>query len=60
MIFKMNLPKEWHMQLIKTPCGRSKYYVLANKKDFIGRIRLAWFILFAAIRDWNLPSPDKG
>ena len=23
------------------------------------RVRLAWFILIAALRDWRLPNPDQ-
>ena len=45
---------------IKTPCGRAKYAELENEKGGLARIRLAWFIIFAAIRDWNLANPDQG
>ena len=40
--------------LIKTECGRAKYEILASKKGILNRIRLYWFIVFAAIEDWNL------
>tara|TARA_B100000579_G_C22219564_1_gene571057 strand:- start:162 stop:320 length:159 start_codon:yes stop_codon:yes gene_type:complete len=44
--------------LIKTECGRSKYEMLASKKGIFNRIRLYWFILFAAIEDWNYKVDD--
>ena len=44
--------------LIKTECGRAKYEMLASKKGIFNRIRLYWFILFAAIKDWNLTAED--
>ena len=44
--------------LIKTECGRAKYERLASKKGIFNRIRLYWFIVFAAIEDWNLRAGD--
>ena len=44
--------------LIKTECGRAKYEMLASKKGLLNRIRLYWFIVFAAIEDWNLTADD--
>ena len=44
--------------LIKTECGRAKYEILASKKGVFNRIRLYWFIVFAAIKDWNLIADD--
>ena len=44
--------------LIKTECGRAKYDMLVLKKGIIPRIRLYWFIIFAIIKDWNLPDKD--
>tara|TARA_Y100001968_G_C19386168_1_gene732983 strand:+ start:1168 stop:1326 length:159 start_codon:yes stop_codon:yes gene_type:complete len=44
--------------LIKTDCGRAKYEMLASKKGIYNRIRLYWFIIFAAIQDWNLKAED--
>jgi len=41
---------------IKTDCGRSKYQELAARSGAAARLRLAWFVLIAALRDWNLPS----
>ena len=43
---------------IKTPCGRAKYDDLASRPGSWARLRLAWFVLIAALRDWRLPSPD--
>ncbi len=44
---------------IKTPCGRSKFLELSNKKGAIARIRLFWFVFIASIKDWNLKNPDQ-
>ena len=44
--------------LIKTECGQAKYEILASKKGIFNRIRLYWFIVFAAIEDWHLTSDD--
>ena len=44
--------------LIKTECGRAKYKMLASKKGIFNRIRLYWFIIFAAIEDWNFTADD--
>ena len=44
--------------VIKTECGRAKYEMLASKKGIFNRIRLYWFIVFAAIEDWNLKAED--
>ena len=44
--------------LIKTECGRAKYEMLASKQGIYNRIRLYWFIVFAAIEDWNLKTDD--
>ncbi len=44
--------------LIKTECGRAKYEMLASKKGIYNRIRLYWFIIFAAIEDWNIKAED--
>ena len=40
---------------IKTECGRAKFAELAARPGVIARVRLAWFVLVAAIRDWRLP-----
>ena len=44
---------------IKTECGRAKYDALASRPGLWGRLRLAWFVLIAAVRDWPLPA-DEG
>jgi hypothetical protein len=45
-------PPRW----IKTDCGRAKYAELAGRRGPLARLRLAWFVLIAAIRDWRLPQ----
>lgn len=40
---------------IKTDCGRAKYTELAARTGVLARLRLAWFVLIAAVRDWRLP-----
>lgn len=42
--------------LIKSPCGQAKYEKLSLNKTLYGRVRLLWFIFFAAIRDFNLKN----
>jgi len=44
---------------IKTPCGRTKYAELDARAGLLSRIRLGWFIFFAAIKDWHVPNPDQ-
>ncbi|HGY5545868.1 MAG TPA: hypothetical protein ACN46U_05775 [Prochlorococcus sp.] len=44
---------------IKTPCGRAKYAELAQHTGLLARLRLSWFVFFAALRDWQLPNPDQ-
>lgn len=41
---------------IKTPCGRAKYAELASRRGVLARLRLAWFVLIATLRDWRLPD----
>ena len=40
---------------IKTDCGRAKYLELAQRQGVAARLRLAWFIVIAGLRDWKLP-----
>lgn len=47
-------------RLIKTECGRAKYGDLAAREGVLAQLRLAWFVLIAALRDWPLPDPDRG
>ena len=42
---------------IKTDCGRAKYAELASRSGALARLRLVWFVLIAALRDWRLPDP---
>jgi hypothetical protein len=42
-------------QWIKTDCGRAKYSKLASRQGAMARLRLAWFVTIAAVRDWPLP-----
>ena len=41
---------------IKTDCGRAKYAELATRKGMLAKVRLGWFVVIAAVRDWRLPS----
>jgi len=45
---------------IKTECGRAKYAELSARPGVLARLRLAWFVLIAAIRDWRLPAQPGG
>ncbi|MEB3201152.1 MAG: hypothetical protein VKK62_11595 [Synechococcaceae cyanobacterium] len=40
---------------IKTDCGRARYAELAARSGPLARLRLAWFVLIASLRDWPLP-----
>ena len=44
---------------IKTDCGRAKLAELQQRTGPIARVRLGWFILIAAVRDWRLADPDQ-
>jgi hypothetical protein len=44
---------------IKTECGRAKYLELAARPGLLARLRLSWFVLIAALRDWQLPAPER-
>ena len=44
---------------IKTDCGRAKLADLQQRTGPIARVRLGWFILIAAVRDWRLADPDQ-
>lgn len=45
---------------IKTECGRAKYAELAARPGVAARLRLGWFVLIAALRDWRLPDQPGG
>ncbi len=51
----MEAPELAAHRWIKTDCGRAKYAELAALSGPAARLRLAWFVLIAAIRDWRLP-----
>lgn len=51
--------ERWVQRRIKTACGRAKYAELAARPGAWARIRLAWFVLIATLRDWRLPDPDQ-
>lgn len=44
---------------IKTECGRAKYAELAQRTGPLARLRLIWFVLIAALRDWPLPNQPE-
>jgi len=44
---------------IKTECGRAKYAELAQRPGLPARLRLFWFVLIAALRDWPLPDQPE-
>ena len=45
---------------IKTDCGRAKYAELASRPGAMARVRLGWFVVIAALRDWRLPDQPGG
>jgi hypothetical protein len=55
---KLHRPAVHHW--IKTECGRAKFAELAARTGPLARLRLGWFVLIAALRDWRLPDPDRG
>ena len=44
---------------IKTDCGRAKYAELAQRSGLLAKLRLSWFVFFAALKDWRLKNPDQ-
>lgn len=36
---------------IKTDCGRAKYAQLSQRRGIMARLRLAWFVVIAVLRD---------
>ena len=44
---------------IKTACGRAKYAELASRSGLLARLRLGWFVVVAALRDWPLPAQSE-
>lgn len=45
---------------IKTDCGRAKYADLSARPGAMARLRLVWFVVIAALRDWRLPDQPGG
>jgi hypothetical protein len=45
---------------IKTECGRAKYAELAARPGPLAGLRLGWFVLIAALRDWPLRDQAGG
>jgi hypothetical protein len=45
---------------IKTECGRAKFTDLAARPGAMARLRLTWFVVIAALRDWRLPNQAAG
>ncbi|KMM17485.1 hypothetical protein [Synechococcus sp. GFB01] len=56
----MKTPSPSVFRWIKTECGRAKFAELAARPGPLARLRLGWFVLIAALRDWRLPNPDIG
>ena len=54
------MPQPTIHRWIKTECGRAKYAELAARRGVVARLRLAWFVLIAALRDWHLPDQSGG
>lgn len=50
----MHQPSPEIHRWIKTECGRAKYAELAARTGVLARLRLTWFVLIAALRDWRL------
>lgn len=56
----MQQPHPRAFRWIKTDCGRATYSELAARPGPWARLRLAWFVLIAALRDWRLAAKDAG
>ncbi len=52
----MQQPTPRAFRWIKTECGRARYAELVARPGPWARLRLAWFVLIAALRDWRLPG----
>ena len=49
----------WFYSWIKSPCGRLKYTELVSREGLLNKLRLVWFVVIAALRDWRLPQADQ-
>ena len=45
---------------IKTECGRAKYAQLSQRRGIVARLRLAWFVVVAVLRDVVLAPISRG
>ena len=45
---------------IKTDCGRAKYAHLSQRRGVLARLRLAWFVVVAVLRDLVLSPVSRG
>ena len=52
----MEHPQPQAYRWIKTECGRAKYAELASRPGPLAKLRLAWFVVIAALRDWRLST----
>lgn len=43
---------------IRSQCGRAKYQELAARPGWWAKLRLAWFVVIATMRDRQLPEPQ--
>lgn len=43
---------------IRSECGRAKYRELAARPGWLARLRLAWFVAIATLRDRTLPPVE--
>lgn len=43
---------------IRSACGRAKYLELASRPGVLARLRLAWFVAIATLRDRSLPASE--
>lgn len=43
---------------IRSECGRAKYRELAARSGWLARLRLAWFVAIATLRDRTLPPVE--
>ena len=58
-IFDLHLHLMSLHRWIKTDCGRAKLATLSARHGPLAQLRLIWFVVIAAIRDWPLPDPDQ-
>lgn len=54
----MDLPPPAIPTGIRSACGRAKYLELASRPGVLARLRLAWFVAIATLRDRHLPASE--